>query len=183
MYQFLHRRTESLQVGFLGRPLMDGSGRVGDLTKAIETGASLELMGQLPDRLQILPLQGGGDGHGPARQCFDKSADKPGVELQVCEPDAVGPNDNVLVNCIWTPPYLLAAQIRTRTDGTHMLIAADAKRAGTYERFGRVIVLPASYGALRAACEPMSREVPPKSRHVAIPARPAAHAGSLSLFA
>ena len=59
-----------------------------------------------------------------------------GIALKKCETDAIGPDEKVAVNCIWTPPYRLAARVSTRNSDGAMLIVTDDSHAETCRRFG-----------------------------------------------
>jgi HD-like signal output (HDOD) protein/DNA-binding NarL/FixJ family response regulator len=80
-----------------------------------------------------------------------------GIELKVCEPDAIKPDDKILVNCIWNPPHRLAARVSPRSSSGAMLIVTD-EHSAAYNRLGRTISLPTGYGALRTACEEIAHD-------------------------
>ena len=42
----------------------------------------------------------------------------------------------------------------------HVVIVTDAEHLEPYERFGQVLSLPGSYGALRRACEEVAQTFP-----------------------
>ena len=84
-----------------------------------------------------------------------------GIALKICEPDAIEPDEKILVNCIWNPPYLLAARVRPRSGDGALLIVTDESHSETYARLGQVLSLPMSYGSLRSACQRMSHDLRP----------------------
>jgi hypothetical protein len=69
-----------------------------------------------------------------------------------CKPDAVESNEAVLINCIGCPPHRFVARLDPRRNDDATLILTDADHAEPFSRFVHVLSLPASYGALRAAC-------------------------------
>jgi len=85
-----------------------------------------------------------------------------GIGLKECQADAVELDEKVLVNCVWSPPYGLLARIRPHSTDETMLIVTDATDLETYGRFGRVLPLPASYGALRLACDELAQDLQSK---------------------
>jgi len=80
-----------------------------------------------------------------------------GIVLQPRDADAIEPDENVLINCIWVPPYKLAARVSPGVGGGAKLIVTDAEQLEPYSRFGQVLSLPGSHGALRQACEEVAR--------------------------
>lgn len=81
------------------------------------------------------------------------------ITLRAKETDALQPDEKVLVNCIWSPPHTLAARLSPRHAAGAALIVTDATHLEPYGRFGRVLSLPTSYGAIRSACEQMAHAV------------------------
>ena len=82
-----------------------------------------------------------------------------GIELKPTEPGGLGAEQHALVNCLGVPPEALADEFGSGgSDGR--LIVTDAEDAGPYSRFGRTLVLPASYGALQAACREIGENQP-----------------------
>lgn len=80
-----------------------------------------------------------------------------GIELMEDEADWQTSGEKVLVNCTWVPPYRLAARTNTRFEDAVKWIVTDAENLDPYGRFGRVLSLPASYAALRSACQEIAR--------------------------
>jgi hypothetical protein len=79
------------------------------------------------------------------------------IAVKTCEPNSLEPNDAVLVNCIGCPPHRVMARIDPRRAEETMLMVTDSAQAETFSRLGSVLSLPASYGALRAACGKIAR--------------------------
>lgn len=79
----------------------------------------------------------------------------PSLEMSVqrCELSAVEPDEAVVVNCIGCPPHRLIANIDPRRSDRSTLIVTELATMERFSRLGQVLALPASYGALRAACE------------------------------
>ena len=96
-----------------------------------------------------------------------------GISLKASEADAIGPDEKVVVNCIWTPPHRLESRIAPRSSDGAMLIITEENHAEAYRRFGRVLSLPASYGSLRSACEEMAQHLDADVFSPAVPAQAA----------
>jgi HD-like signal output (HDOD) protein len=92
------------------------------------------------------------------------------IGVKACEPDGLEPNDAVLVNCIGCPPHRLVAHLDPRRKEDALLIVTDSAQAEKYSRFGRVLALPATFGALRAACGKIAKP-PERPTPVDVPGR------------
>jgi len=75
-----------------------------------------------------------------------------GIELLHRKKETLELGENVLVNCLWTPPFRLAAQSKECPGNGDRLIVTNDEGSDAYSRFGRVVVVPGSYGALHSAC-------------------------------
>lgn len=78
----------------------------------------------------------------------------PGLKIQPrpCEKEALGSAKSLVVNCIRMPPHRLAGLIGRQPSDAARLIVTDAENLEPYGRFGRVLGLPAAYGAFQEAC-------------------------------
>jgi hypothetical protein len=81
-----------------------------------------------------------------------------GIRLKPVELGDVSPDENVLVNCLWTYPHRLAERFGGRSGGGERLIVTDVTHLQPCARFGRVLTLPASYGTMRQACSGVARQ-------------------------
>jgi hypothetical protein len=81
-----------------------------------------------------------------------------GVRMKPVELGDVSPDENVLVNCLWTYPHRLAERFGGRSGGGERLIVTDVTHLQPCARFGRVLTLPASYGTMRQACSGVARQ-------------------------
>ncbi|MFH1923304.1 MAG: HDOD domain-containing protein [Planctomycetota bacterium] len=86
-----------------------------------------------------------------------------GIRLKACDTDVFESEENVLINGIRTSPHRLAVLINPRFSTGKKLIVTDADNVEPYTRFGRVLSLPGSYGALRSACQDVAQELRPKA--------------------
>jgi HD-like signal output (HDOD) protein/CheY-like chemotaxis protein len=87
-----------------------------------------------------------------------------GITLKACDTDVFESQENVLINSTRTSPPRLAALINPRFSTGKKLIVTDADNVEPYTRFGRVLSLPGSYGALRSACQDIAQDLRPKAR-------------------
>jgi HD-like signal output (HDOD) protein/DNA-binding response OmpR family regulator len=76
-----------------------------------------------------------------------------GIQLKATDLSGFEWDDNVLINCIWTPAHRVAAHALPQRDGASRLIVTDAENPKPYEKFGSVVSLPGCYAALRTACQ------------------------------
>ena len=90
-----------------------------------------------------------------------------GIGLKACDTDVVNSEENFLINGIRTSPHRLSALINLRFSTGEKVIVTDADNVELYTRFGRVLSLPGSYGALRSACQDIAQDLRPKARVVA----------------
>lgn len=79
-----------------------------------------------------------------------------GIPLKPCEPDALASGEPVLINCVWTPVYRLAAHVGLGPGGERLVIT-DTNHLEPYSRFSNVVALPASCAALRSPCERLAK--------------------------
>jgi hypothetical protein len=80
-----------------------------------------------------------------------------GIVLRPASPGEFDEQEGGLVNCIGAPPHRLAAAIGVPGQSDRKLIVTDADNLEPYRRFGRVLSLPAGFGALRLACRESGR--------------------------
>jgi len=89
-----------------------------------------------------------------------------GIKPRLCENHILESDENVIINCVTTPPHRLSAHINPRTSTGKKLIVTDADNVEPYTRFGRVFSVPGSYGELRSAAQEMARRLSPKTGNV-----------------
>jgi DNA-binding response OmpR family regulator len=81
-----------------------------------------------------------------------------GIKPLVHGEDELGQvQEPLLVNCIGNIPNRLAGRVR---GSSQLLIVTDSERESRYKDYGRTIVLPASYGQLRAVCWDAAQPIP-----------------------
>jgi hypothetical protein len=76
-----------------------------------------------------------------------------GIRLEVRGPEILAGPENVLVNCPGVPPQRLAVLAGAQRGSKNRVLLARPADADLYRRFGHVLSLPASYDALRSACQ------------------------------
>jgi HD-like signal output (HDOD) protein/DNA-binding NarL/FixJ family response regulator len=82
-----------------------------------------------------------------------------GIKLVRCSADDLNDcEERLLVNCIGTSPQRLAAKTR-RASFQSLIIVTDAERVEKYGEYGQAVVLPISYGRLRAICWEASHRI------------------------
>jgi DNA-binding response OmpR family regulator len=81
-----------------------------------------------------------------------------GINLIECVPNALEPNRNFLVNCLWNPPQRFNSTFPTSEPyyGAK-LIVTDPNHVTFYGQSGNVITLPTCFGTLQAACNEIAR--------------------------
>ena len=80
-----------------------------------------------------------------------------GIELRECELDSLQPDAAVIVNCIGVPAHRLVTSLKSPQSNPKMLLLTVSSQTENFSRFGRVLSLPASYGALRTACHEIAK--------------------------
>jgi hypothetical protein len=80
-----------------------------------------------------------------------------GIQLKATDLSGFEWDDNVLINCVWTPAHRVAAHVLPQRNEAGRLIVTDAENPKPYEKFGSVVPLPGSYAALRTACQHCAR--------------------------
>ncbi len=91
-----------------------------------------------------------------------------GIEPVVCAENELGDMpEKVLVNCVGIAPHRLAA--RAKPGAKNILLVADAERPEFYGAYGRVIILPESYGNLKANCREAAVVIDPTSKAARAP--------------
>jgi hypothetical protein len=91
-----------------------------------------------------------------------------GIGLTECQPDAVETNQNLLINCLWTPPQLFKASFPPGKPCGEKLILTDANHVVFYRSAGKVVTLPTSYGTFHNACRELAQVVESSPREAAV---------------